>query len=247
MRLRVAILTGALLLLASGPAQAATSRFAGAWKGSRKLVKVGGATPKIGIGFKWRESGEFSPRKGYTLFDYPFGGGKFKLRRHGSTLRGKRPARHCGAGGYSVSLKPTRSVKFEGVRYATAARGRVRFTNRHCDGEFRSSEYTVKLKRPAPKVRVASFLQDGEWKCGTGYVVSFEAQDDDLPLDAREHGVKHSWRFGDGTTSGAASKKESATHTYPTPGNYSVALTEPLWDGSVARKTEQLSVPPPDC
>jgi hypothetical protein len=248
MRIRVAVLAVALFLLGALPAQAAAApRFAGAWKGSWKYIKAGGAQPKIGLGFKGKISGDFSPGRGFTAFDLPFGGGKFKLKRHGSTLRGKRPQRHCGGAGYVVSIKPTRSVKFGAVRYATRARGRLLFTSRHCDGEFRSRTYALTLKRRAPKVRVASFLQSGEWTCGTGYVVSFEAQDDDLPPDAREHGVKHSWSFGDGTTSGAATKKESATHTYTTPGRYTVALSEPLWDGSVARKTEQLDVPPPDC
>jgi hypothetical protein len=37
------------------------------------------------------------------------------------------------------------------------------------------------------------------------------------------------------------------THTYTTPGSYAVTLTERLWEGSVARRTEQVSVPPPDC
>ena len=246
MRIRVAVLTVAILLLGAAPAQAAP-RLLGHWKGTWKYIKAGGAQPKIGLGFKGKISGDFSPGKGFTRFDFPFGGGKFKLKRHGSTLRGRRPQHGCGRAGYAVSIKPTRSVKFEGSRYWTRAKGKMLFTSKHCDGEFRSRTYALTLKRPAPKVRAASFTQSGEWNCGTGYVVSFEAQDDDLPLDAREHGVKHGWSFGDGTTSGAASKKESATHTYTTPASYTVSLTEQLWDGSVARKTEQLSVPPPDC
>jgi PKD domain-containing protein len=146
-----------------------------------------------------------------------------------------------------VTIKPTRSVKFEGIRYAIAAKGKLVYRWKTCDGVFRSKTHALKLKRPAPKLRAARFLADGEWECGRGYAVTFSTDDDSLPPTLREHPVMHSWSFGDGTTSGAASKKESVKHTYVTPGNYSVTLTELLWDGSVARKTEQLSVPPPEC
>jgi hypothetical protein len=252
MRLRVAVVVAALLLVGLVPAQAgAAPRFAGAWKGTWKYVKAGGAQPQIGIGYTGKIDGDFLTVKGATIFDFPFGGGEIKLRRRSANLVGTWKKWRCKAqGGYIknvVSVRATRSVKFQGVRYATAARGKLLGTDRHCDGEFRSKTYALKLTRPAPKVRAARFDWDGDWVCGSGYVVSFRAEDDDLPVDARQHDVAHSWGFGDGSTSGAASKKESVKHTYATPGSDQVTLTEALWDGSVARRTEQLDVPPPEC
>jgi hypothetical protein len=249
MRIRVAALTGALLLLGVAPAHAALPRFAGPWKGTWKYVAAGGAQPKLGLGVKVKTSGDFYSSKGRTVFNFPFGGGKLKMKRRGSALRGVWLQRKCNGRGYDkdvTTVKATRTVKFEGVRYATALKGKLVGRSKHCDGEFRSKTYTLKLKRSPPKARVASFLQDGEWKCGTGYAVSFQAQDDVFSFDLRKHAMKHDWSFGDGATL-AAGAKESAKHTYATPGAYAVTLTESLWDGSVARKTEQLSVPPSDC
>jgi chitodextrinase len=74
-------------------------------------------------------------------------------------------------------------------------------------------------------------------------VVDFAAEDDNLPVDARQHDPTHSWTFGDGGTS----NKGSGRHTYAAAGTYDLTLEERLWDGSVARKTVQLAVPPPEC
>ena len=249
MRTRAAVLTGAILLLGVAPAQAALPRFAGPWKGTWKYVAAGGAQPKLGLGVKFKTAGDFYASKGRTIFNFGFGGGKLKMKRHGSSLRGVYLLRKCNGRGYNkdvTTVKATRTVTFEGVRYATALKGKLVGRSKHCDGEFRSKTYTLKLKRPAPKARTASFVQDGEWQCGTGYVVSLQAEDDSFSPDLRKHAMTHHWSFGDGTTL-AGGGKESAKHTYGAPGNYAVSLTEMLWDGSVARKTEQLSVPPSDC
>jgi chitodextrinase len=245
----VAALTGALLLLGVAPAQAALPRFAGPWKGTAKYAAAGGAQPKLGLGVKLKTEGDFYASKGRTVFNFGLGGGKLKMKRKGSSLRGTWLLRKCNGRGYQkdvTTVKATRTVTFEGVRYATALKGKLVARSKHCDGEFRSKTYTLKLKRPAPKALESSFLQDGEWKCGTGYVVSFQAQDDSFSPVRRKHVMKHDWSFGDGAAL-AGGSKEAASHTYAAPGNYAVSLTETLWDGSVGRKTEQLSVPPSDC
>jgi PKD domain len=248
MRIRAAILTGALLLLGVAPAQAALPRFAGPWKGTAKYVASGGAQSKLGLGAKFKTEGEFYASKGRTLFKFPLAGGKLSMKRHGSSLRGRFSKSSCPKGWTRpvVTLRPTKSVTLEGTRYAIAAKGKLVYRWKTCDGVFRSKTDALSLKRPAPKAREASFTQDGEWKCGTGYVVSFRAEDDSFSPVLTKHAMTHDWSFGDGATL-AGGAKEPATHTYTTPGAYSVSLTERLWDGSVARKTEQLSVPPSDC
>jgi PKD domain len=248
MRIRAALLTAALLLLGVAPAHAALPRFAGPWKGTARYVASGGAQPKLGLGAKLKAQGDLYTSKGRTVLDFPLAGGKLEMKRHGSSLRGRLSKSSCPKGWTRpvVTLKPTKSVTFEGARYAIAAKGKLAYRWKTCDGVFRSKSYALSLKRPAPKARTASFIQDGEWRCGSGYVVRFLPEDDSFSPVLRKHAMTHDWSFGDGATL-AAGAKRSVSHTYTTPGGYSVSLTERLWDGSVARKTEQLSVPPSDC
>ena len=114
--MRVPILVFALLLAGAAPAHAASApRFAGAWKGTWKYIAAGGAQPQLGIGAKFKTEGDFVTAKGATVFDYSFGGGKFKLKRHGAVLRGGLNKSGCSKGWTRpvVTLKSRRSFVAE--------------------------------------------------------------------------------------------------------------------------------------